>query len=84
MHVDRFDHDKCQSIVEKKWAEAEGRAGLDIEQDLSQSSKDAARLPLCCSLALVCCLFFLSFGAQGEIMIIRERKSYYSGCSLIM
>lgn len=59
---------------------AEGVVGLDFEAELFQGNKDETLL-LCFSLSLS---LFLSFGAQGEIMIIRERKSYYCGCSLIM
>lgn len=59
-----------------------GVVGLDFEAELFQANKDETLL-LCFSLAFSVSLF-LSFGAQGEIMIIRERKSYYSGCSLIM
>lgn len=58
--------------------------GLDFEAELFEGNKDETLL-LCFSLPHSFSVsLFLSFGAQGEIMIIRERKSYYCGCSLIM
>lgn len=63
-----------------------GTIGLDFDKDLFQGNKDKTLLCFCLSLIMLSVSLspFLSFGAQGEIMIIRERKSYYHGCSLIM
>lgn len=61
----------------------EGITGLDFEGELFHDNKDKTLL-LCFLSFFLPHSPFLSFGAQGEIMIIRERKSYYCGCSLIM